>query len=311
MKHYSLLFILAILVFISCKHKENKGPSFSDTPKSGSINISVDESFMPVIQDQIKVYQQDYPGTKINAVYKPEAQCLKNFFKDTATRMAIVTRNLTHSESTYMKDSLGYFPSSGMIATDAVVVIVNKESNDTTYTMAQLQSLLLGKGDKSKTIVFDGLSATSTVRFIQDSVLEGQMFDTSVVRAAASTDQAIDYVINNRNAIGLVGISWIGNPEMPEQVAKLEKLKMAYVQCDVCEGKPFVKPMRSSIGTRRYPLVRGLYFILKEDFTGLGTGFSSFLKYERGQLVFRRAYLGTVMELNVRNVKVNTKMPEN
>lgn len=302
--------MLLVIVMLSCHRKGEKKISFSDTPKSGTIQISVDESFKPVIDQQISLYQQEYPGTKIIAHYKPEAQCLRDFFSDSATRMMIVTRDLTFAEDLYMKDSLGYYPSSGLMATDAVTILLNKENTDTVYSLQKIRDILLGKGDRSKVAVFDGMSATSTVRFIQDSILKGKMFDTSVVKAAASSAEAIDYVINNKNAIGFVGISWIGNPEAPEQVAKLEKLRMAYVQCDLCEGKPFVKPMRQSIGSRRYPLVRGLYFVLKEDFTGLGTGFSSFMKYERGQLIFRRAYLGTVMELNVRNVKVNTKMPE-
>ena len=36
-----------------------------DSPKNGAINISVDESFKPVISEQIKVYESSYPGTKI------------------------------------------------------------------------------------------------------------------------------------------------------------------------------------------------------------------------------------------------------
>jgi len=31
--------------------------------------------------------------------------------------------------------------------------------------------------------------------------------------------------------------------------------------------------------------------VLKENYTGLGTGFTNFLSLERGQLVFRRSYL--------------------
>jgi phosphate transport system substrate-binding protein len=63
--------------------------------------------------------------------------------------------------------------------------------------------------------------------------------------------------------------------------------------------------------TRRYPLVRGLYYIIKENYSGLGTGFISFLKYERGQLIFRRAYLGPVMDFGIRDVQINIKSPKN
>jgi phosphate transport system substrate-binding protein len=61
--------------------------------------------------------------------------------------------------------------------------------------------------------------------------------------------------------------------------------------------------------TKRYPLIRGLYYILKENYSGLGSGFLNFLQYERGQLIFRRAYLGpSKIGFGIRNVKINEKL---
>ncbi|RYE18187.1 MAG: hypothetical protein EOP51_22450, partial [Sphingobacteriales bacterium] len=129
-------------------------------------------------------------------------------------------------------------------------------------------------------------------------------FDTSVVKAAKTTREVLEFVAGNKNAIGLVGINWIGNPEVPEQVEMLKKLKISYLECIVCQDTPYVKPMQQSILTRRYPLVRGLYYVNKENYVGLGTGFANFLKNERGQLIFKRAYLGPIMDLDVRSVKI-------
>ena len=157
-------------------------------------------------------------------------------------------------------------------------------------------------------MVFDGLNATSTVRFVMDSILKGLKFDTTVVQAVRSSQEVIDYVAKTENAIGFVGISWIGNPEDSAQVDMLKKVKIGYVSCVVCDEEPFVKPMQASISTRRYPLVRGLYYILKENYSGLGTGFVNFLNQERGQLIFKRAYLGTRMDFGVRKVKINQKL---
>jgi phosphate transport system substrate-binding protein len=42
----------------------------------------------------------------------------------------------------------------------------------------------------------------------------------------------------------------------------------------------------------RYPMPRALYYILKENGSGLGSGFVNFLvNPARGQLIFKRAYL--------------------
>jgi phosphate transport system substrate-binding protein len=47
---------------------------------------------------------------------------------------------------------------------------------------------------------------------------------------------------------------------------------------------------------------------VKENYSGLGSGFAEFLNYERGQLIFRRAYLGPIMDFDIRQVKVNEKL---
>jgi len=263
-----------------------------------------------VIEEQIRVYEASYPGTHINATFKTEADCLKDFFRDSLNRMVIVTRGLTAKEERFMIDSLGYNPGWNEIASDAIAVVINSKSNDSLFTMGRLQQQLTGKINRNQTIVFDGLNATSTVRYISDSILRGEQFDTSVVKATKNSQEVIDYVAQHEDAIGLVGISWIGNPEDSAQVNLLKKVKIAFLQCDACQGKPYVKPMQESILTRRYPLVRGLYYITKENFSGLGTGFVSFLKYERGQLIFKRAYLGPVMGFGVRNVKINESLPK-
>lgn len=282
-----------------------------DSPSHGTIHISVDESFKPVIDEQIRMYEISYPGTKIIAHYKPEADCLRDLFNDTLNRTVIITRGLTEKEDKYFKDSLHYFPAWNTVATDAIAVVINKESSDSLFTLKRLNDQLRGKINRNQTIVFDGLNATSTVRFIVDSVLKGQKFDTSVVKAAKTTNEVLNYIADNKNAIGLVGINWIGNPEDSSQVSRLKKVKIAYVECMVCDDTPYVKPMQQSIITRRYPLVRGLYYVNKENHVGLGTGFVNFLKNERGQLIFRRAYLGPVMDLDIRNVKINEKLPNN
>lgn len=313
----NLRFARLILIFApyllitqwSCKPQANKDLIY-DSPSHGSINISVDESFRPVIEEQIAMYQESYPGTLINAEFKTEAECFKDFFRDTGNRVIIVTRRLVEKEEKYMKDSLNYFPGFDLVATDAIAIVLHKDNPDSLFTLSRLREQLMGKINRDQKIVFDGLTATSNVRFVLDSILKGAPFDTAVVKAAKTSKEVLEFVAGDPKAIGFVGINWIGNPEVKEQVEMLKKVKLAYVECSVCDSIPFVKPVQESIVSRRYPLVRGLYFIKKENFNGLGTGFASFLKNERGQLIFRRAYLGPIMELGIRNVIINEKLPE-
>jgi phosphate transport system substrate-binding protein len=172
--------------------------------------------------------------------------------------------------------------------------------------MEKLRGLLEGNTGDNEKVVFDGLRATSTVRFVKDSILKGKEFSTKNVFAAKSSQEVIDYISNNNNAIGLVGVSWIGNKEDTAQLSFLKKVKIVSVECEACEGKPYIKPYQANIVTKRYPLVRGLYYIVKENYDGLGGGFADWMTYEKGQLIFWRAYLGpTKMKLTVREATLN------
>ena len=295
---------LCIVWFCLAACKQNVKETV-DTVNSGNIHISVDESFKPVMEEQIKVFEKTHPEAHIIAVYKTEADCFKDLYTDTLNRMVIVTRGLRDEEDAYFSDKLHYLPAWDNIANDAITIIVNSRSTDTLFTLERLKNQLTGKTNRDQKIIFDGLNATSTVRFAMDSILKGAKFDTSVVQAVSGSQAVIDYVAKTENAIGFVGISWIGNPEDSGQVELLKKVKIAYVSCIVCVGEPFVKPMQASILTRRYPLVRGLYYILKENYSGLGRGFVNFLNQERGQLIFKRAYLGSRMDFGVRPVRIN------
>jgi len=301
--------LILSIVIVSVSFSNKKQPVISDTPTSGSIDISVDESFRPVIDEQIKVFEASFAGAKINVHYKPEAECLKDLIKDSATKMIIVTRGLNVKEQRYFQDSMNYIPRYDKIATDAITIVVNVNSTDTVFTLNRLRDQLTGKLGKQQQIVFDGLNATSTIRFALDSILQGKTFDTNVVRAVKNSKEVLNFVASDVNAIGFVGISWIGNPEDTAQVNMLKKIKIAYVQCSTCPDSAYIKPNQLSILTKRYPLVRGLYYILKENYNGLGTGFVDFMQFERGQLIFKRAYLGSSkMGFAIRDVKINEKL---
>jgi hypothetical protein len=70
----------------------------------GEISISVDESFKPVITEQIKVYESSYPEAHIQASYKSEADCFRDLQTD-STRMIIVSRGLNADESKFISKS--------------------------------------------------------------------------------------------------------------------------------------------------------------------------------------------------------------
>jgi phosphate transport system substrate-binding protein len=274
-----------------------------ETPTSGTINISVDESFRPVIDSQIKVFESSFPHAVIIPHYKPEAQCLRDLTTD-STRMIIVTRGLSSSEEQFYVDSFHLTPAEGPLAYDAIAVIVNNKSKDSIFEIQDLKNMLNGT-DTRLLPVMDGVSATSTVRYAIDSILRGQPLGKNVT-AAKSSEEVINYVANNPRAVGFIGVSWIGDQDDPHQLNFLKKVNIAAVRCTSCLSTTYVKPYQANIALKRYPLVRSLYYVLKENFRGVGNNFANFLQYERGQLIFSKAYLWpTRMSFEVRDTQIS------
>jgi phosphate transport system substrate-binding protein len=282
--------LLAFFSIGSCGEKEKE--EAPDNFYKGTIHISCDESFKPVMDAQVDVYQNSFPDAKIIVHYKPEADCLRDMAVD-SIRMIIATRGFSEMERAFMLDSLKVQPTSSIIAKDAIAVIVNPNNPDSFFTMNRIRDLVSGKLKENLIPVFDGTRATSTVRFMLDSVLRVSTLGQNVV-AAQSSQGVVDYVANTPNAVGFLGVSWVGNQEDTLQKSFLKKVRIARLESTDSVGG-FVQPVQYLIYTRTYPMIRDLVYVLKEKHIGLGTAFANFLKSSRGQLVFRRAYLQPVI----------------
>lgn len=278
---------LAFSLAGSCSAPDNHLAQ-SDSPTQGKIRISVDETYKPVMAEQLAVHHASFPNTTIEVAYKPEADCFRDLQKD-STRMIIVGRGLTEKEADFYKSSLSYKPQYGVLAYDAVALVVNINAADSIFTFDRVRNILSGKDNT--TAVMDGRSATSTVRFLQDSVLKGSSFGKNVV-AVDSSEAVLELVAQRKDLIGFVGFSWIGDAYDPRQRALLKKIRLAMVECTACPEKGvFAKPSQATVTRGEYPFRRPLYYILKENTNQLGTGFMNFMSLERGQLIFRRAFL--------------------
>lgn len=302
-KSYCSLIVFICLVLFRCKSYREQEDSLPDTKFRGTINVSADESFKPVIDEQVQVYESNFPGTKIIVQYKPEAECLKDLLVD-SIRMVIVTRRHTTEEKEFLADSMNVSLRSMTVARDGIAIILHPDVEDSLYTMKDIREILTGRFKKKLIPVFDGVKATSTVRFVIDSVLSGDSL-TPEAMAARSSEGVIDYVSKNPGVMGFIGVSWIGNPEDTSQLSFLRKVRVGAIEStDIPDA--YVKAYQANIYIKRYPMVRDLNYILKENYKGLGTAFANFMSGEIGQLIFRRAYLAPAQKkLGIRPVKLN------
>jgi phosphate transport system substrate-binding protein len=286
-KWFSLV-VLSCFLISGCKSYKQQEDEMPDTKTRGRINVSADESFKPIIDAQVQVFESNFPGTKINVQYKAEAECLKDLLNDTV-RMVIATRSYDQNEKKLLSDSLKIQPEKMVVARDAIAVIVHPQAPDSLFTMDEIKAILKGNFSKKLIPVFDGVQATSTVRFIVDSVLRSDSLSPQAM-AARSSEGVIDYVATHPEAIGFIGVSWVGNQDDEQQVSFLKKVKMARLESRDLYDK-YILPVQANIYLNRYPMVRDLVYMLRERHKGLGHGFADFMSGEIGQLIFKRAYL--------------------
>ena len=117
-----LLITCSLLLFAGCKSYREKEADLPDSRNRGIINVSADESFKPVIDELVQVYESNRPGTKIIVHYKPEAECLKDMLVD-SIRMIIATRTYNEEERGLLVDSMKVMPKTMTVARDGIAAV--------------------------------------------------------------------------------------------------------------------------------------------------------------------------------------------
>lgn len=286
---------ISVLGLCACGNDKKPGEP-TDTLSSGTIEIAVDETYRPVIEEQKKVFDSSYPNAHITIHYKSEAECFGDLI-DKKARLILVTRPLMPEEKQAFLDRK-MVTTSLPLARDGVALVTGRESKDSVFVLPQLKGILTGTHKEKVTAVFDN-AGSSTVRFIQDSILKGEKLGPNVF-SAGSADSVIAYVKKNPAAIGFVGMPSVfdGSEDFRKDI------RIGAIKND--STGEFLKPYQAYVALRTYPLTRTLYYISRESYPGLGTGFANFLAKERGQLIFRTFGLFPLrLNVIIRDANVN------
>src|SRR5690606_22786629 len=94
MKNRLIIPLLTLIITLSSCKQENKDER--ETILKGSTSIIVDETLLPIIQDQIMVFESQYKA-KITAVPRSESEAILAFTSDTAN-IVILSRKLSEQE---------------------------------------------------------------------------------------------------------------------------------------------------------------------------------------------------------------------
>ena len=290
-----------LFLAISCNKSAD---ATQETILKGNATLLVDATLMPVMEDQVQIFESRYEATiKMNV--QSETEVIQSLVKDTSS-IAVLSRKLNTDEMKIFANRK-IIPKTTPFAIDAVALITNKNSNDTLVDIRDVIDFMNGKSSpKIKGLVFDNPNS-STVRYM--NTLAGL---TSIpqkgVFSFGTNNEVIKFVTQNEGMIGIVGLNWLTQPR-PEMQPFVDKVAVLSVKGN--NQNDFYAPDQNNIAEGKYSLSRELYIVNCQGFSGLGMGFASFVAGDIGQRIILKSglmpYKVPPRKLSIRNQINNDK----
>ena len=304
-----LAFVALALILASCHNPMGVQP-IEETPTRGNIRMSIDESFKLLYDTQVFTFHSLYKDAKIAAEYKPEADVLADFMNDSVHNI-VLTRDLTKEEKDHLLEQK-FVARTTKVAHDALALIVNRSNPDTLLLDSQLAKILSGQisswkqinpkfPDKTINVVFDN-NKSGNVRYFHEKFGLTGSFPSNCF-AVNNNDEVINYVKNNLNSLGIISVNWISDTHDSVSEKFLKEIRVMEVGTDPLN---YCKPYQGYIADKTYPFVRDVFMISRETFSGLGSGFASFVAGDQGQrMVLKSGLVPATMPVRLIEIKKN------
>lgn len=286
-KGFVLLSFVVLGLFGACQQKEKKTEA-TDTYNKGELNIAADESFAPILDQELYVFKALNKAAKIHIIYGSENEVMRLYLND-SVRVAMTARSLNKQEMDLLTQK-SLRPAINCFAYDGIAIIVNRSSADTLISVDEIKQMLNGKIKTDKNIVFDNANSSIT-RYLKELSANDQ-FKQKNIYALKSNVDVIKYVSENKEAFGFISYSWLLEPDK-KYAGMVSNVKIVGVKDAANKRAPdtYFKSSQNTLAMQQYPLVRGLYILNSTGRTGLGTGFAAFMLSERGQRIVLRSGL--------------------
>lgn len=284
MKKSSLIFLISLpLIFVACNNSSEK-------KENKPVTLYLEESFKPLFETSIYTFEGQNPLADFDAHYVTEVEAIEALIENKTSTISI-TRDFTEEEKARLRLSK-IEVRSDKVAKDAVAIIINPQNPDSTLTVDQIKRIIAGNDTvwnglkTSINVVFDNINSAN---FNYMTQLAGIKSVSKNVFAVKSNEEVIEYVKNNKSAIGIIGVNWISDEDDPETLSFRDGLTVVAVAEE--EGKEYFKPYQAYIYTKEYPLTRELWMINKAGRTSKNTAFILFMLGDKGQLIIQKSSL--------------------
>ncbi|MEP7194964.1 MAG: PstS family phosphate ABC transporter substrate-binding protein [Saprospiraceae bacterium] len=217
-----------------------------------SLKIKGSDTVLPLSQKEAEIYMKKNPSSKITVIGGGSGVGIAAFL-DGTTDIAMSSRKIKISEKIKLQEA-GKAYKEVIIANDALTVIVNPNNKVNQLTREQIEAIYIGKiknwkevgGDDEKIITYSRESSSGTFEFFKEHVMNNKNYANTVLMMPA-TGTIVQSVSQTKGAIGYIGLAY------------LEKnIKAISVSYD--KGKTYVQPTVENAKSKKYPIVRPLYY---------------------------------------------------
>lgn len=303
----NFFFSIAFITVTSCMLASCSGCNKSSNASSvnGLCKVICDESFKNILDEEIEVFEFQYKNANVLPRYMDETSALDSLLHEKAN-VIITYRDLTTEQKGILRKQ-GRAYRSRRIAIDAVALIVNKENDIDFLSMNDIQDIMTGKSTKwgqvyptklkeePIKVIFDQ-NRSGVVHYIKDKFNNGKDLPIQFY-AQGGSKEVFEMVEKTRNAIGVIGVSWITDDlkstatTVEERYAELEKvtgnkdnnfsdrIKVLGVRTE--DNLQDYKPYQAYIYDGSYPLFREIFAI---DASPLGSHDHDFFTFLTGSI---------------------------
>ena len=302
----------------------------------GSATMYCDDGFRNILQEEIEVFEYQYPNSAIIPFYVDEQTALDSLLED-KTQLIVSTHELTTDQIKFMKDKYRRIVKQTCIAVDAVALIVNKDNPVNTLTLDDIKGIISGKiskwaqlavpDDANIRLVFDN-QGSSTVSYMREKFLGegGKISDNPNAFAQKDNAEVFDIVKKDKNAMGIISVSWLGSDLSEAKNVPVDKRMADYavendtVATNLTTEVKILKvanpveendfstvaymPYQAYIFSGEYPLYRKVYMINTATKSSV---LNSFYEFSRGfigqKIISKTGILPYKMSSRVVNLK--------
>lgn len=304
---------LLLVAAASCSPYQKKGNSTT----SGTATFFCDNTFENIFEQEVEVFEYQYPDAHLLVRYGTMSEAFDSLFSMN-TRTIVAARDITPDESRALKAryrrqrGANLNIRSSRIAVDAIAFIVNRDNTCEKLTVSEIADIVSGRtqqwndlepSDLGRIRVVVDTIGSSISTYMRDSILGGGALGENVY-SAGSIPEVFNIVEHNKDAIGVLGVSWITS-DMDSADISQEELAQSVLADGPVMGTTLTnrvkvlkinrdddvrayKPYQQYIYEGSYPFFRSIYMITAASTSNVAGGFYSFVTGPIGQKIIMK-----------------------